>query len=229
MSWLFSRALVVAFSEESSSDGAACALWSGMPMPQACLWHGKTTAAWSRFPSGMTCEPLTDVHGEAVLTWFLAGFPARTFPALARERESTGSEAGCGWRWRESSVRWDRDSCSWRTRQCSLFEGLTSSSVIWPRWGSMRNGECSERTTPELPTKDKGSGLWVPTPQAHNAKEGAYPNEYERNTPSLATHAGGLLNPTWTEWLMAWPLGWTDLGVLATDRFQQWRRSHGAS
>ena len=27
----------------------------------------------------------------------------------------------------------------------------------------------------------------------------------------LATHTGGTPNPDWLEWLMGWPLGWTDL------------------
>jgi len=31
--------------------------------------------------------------------------------------------------------------------------------------------------------------------------------------------AGGSLNPTWVEWLMAWPLGWTDLKPLEMGRF----------
>ena len=35
----------------------------------------------------------------------------------------------------------------------------------------------------------------------------------------LATVVGGALNPTWVEWLMGWPLGWTDLKPLATDKF----------
>jgi hypothetical protein len=38
---------------------------------------------------------------------------------------------------------------------------------------------------------------------------------------------GGQLNPTWVEWLMGWPLGWTDLKPSETDKFQQWRHSHG--
>jgi hypothetical protein len=38
---------------------------------------------------------------------------------------------------------------------------------------------------------------------------------------------GGQLNPTWVEWLMGWPLGWTDLKPLATDKFHQWQHSHG--
>ena len=35
------------------------------------------------------------------------------------------------------------------------------------------------------------------------------------------------LNPTWVEWLMGWPLGWTDCAASVTDKFQQWRNSHG--
>ena len=38
---------------------------------------------------------------------------------------------------------------------------------------------------------------------------------------------GGQLNPTWVEWLMGWPIGWTDLKPLETGKFQAWRRSHG--
>ena len=39
--------------------------------------------------------------------------------------------------------------------------------------------------------------------------------------------AGGSLSPTWVEWLMGWPLGWTDSARSATDKFQQWCDSHG--
>jgi hypothetical protein len=45
----------------------------------------------------------------------------------------------------------------------------------------------------------------------------------------LERSGGGQLNPTWVEWLMGWPLGWTDSSASATVRFRQWRRSHGAS
>ena len=37
----------------------------------------------------------------------------------------------------------------------------------------------------------------------------------------------GQLNPTWVEWLMGWPLGWTDLKPLETDKYQQWLEWHG--
>jgi hypothetical protein len=38
---------------------------------------------------------------------------------------------------------------------------------------------------------------------------------------------GGTLNPTWVEWLMGWPLGWTDCGPLETARYRRWWRQHG--
>jgi DNA (cytosine-5)-methyltransferase 1 len=37
----------------------------------------------------------------------------------------------------------------------------------------------------------------------------------------------GQLNPTWVEWLMGWPLGWTDLKPLEMDRFQEFLQQHG--
>ena len=43
--------------------------------------------------------------------------------------------------------------------------------------------------------------------------------------PSLQT--GGHLNPEFSEWLMGWPIGWTDLKLLATDKFLTWRHSRG--
>jgi hypothetical protein len=68
-----------------------------------------------------------------------------------------------------------------------------------------------------------------PTPTAHNAKEGGYPAELMRNTPTLAAQAGGSLNPMWVEWLMGWPLGWTDLKPLEMDKYHLWQQQHGGS
>jgi hypothetical protein len=72
-----------------------------------------------------------------------------------------------------------------------------------------------------------------PTPTAHLAKETNAPSESTRNTPTLTAQAGGKLNPTWVEWLMGWPLGWTNLKQLVTgkspsksqQRLPSWLRS----
>jgi len=47
------------------------------------------------------------------------------------------------------------------------------------------------------------------------------------NGKGSETCNGGSLNPTWVEWLMGWPLGWTDLKPLETDKYQQWLQQHG--
>jgi len=40
---------------------------------------------------------------------------------------------------------------------------------------------------------------------------------------------GGRLNPTWVEWLMGWPLGWTDLKPLEMDKSHSVQQQHGES
>ena len=53
--------------------------------------------------------------------------------------------------------------------------------------------------------------------------------EIERKSGTPIPATGGRLNPTWVEWLMGWPLGWTDCAASATDRFRKWCESHGTS
>jgi hypothetical protein len=40
---------------------------------------------------------------------------------------------------------------------------------------------------------------------------------------------GGTLNPVFVEWLMGWPLGWTDLKRLETDKYHFAQQPHGES
>ena len=68
----------------------------------------------------------------------------------------------------------------------------------------------SSNARPTLAMMAKKS-LW-PTPTAHNSKETNAPSEANRNTPTLAAQAGGKLNPGFVEWLMNFPLGYTQIG-----------------
>ena len=55
------------------------------------------------------------------------------------------------------------------------------------------------------------------TPTARDWRSGkASQATMERNSRPLSEQIGGSLNPTWVEWLMGWPLGWTDLKPSAT-------------
>jgi hypothetical protein len=229
MSWLFSRVLVVEYLGESCSDGEPFAQSNGNHTQLAYLSQDKMTdfSRLSRF--GMTFKPLTENRGEELLTLYLAGFHAKTSVQPEKAQELTESEAECGEKWRGSFTKYDQDSRSWKTHQCSLAGDLDEFSETFPRWGLMRDGECWEQQTLEQTIRGIESGSLLPTPMCHNSKEGAFPSEYNRKTPSLATHAGGKLNPTWVEWLMGWTLGWTDLKPLETDKFHCVQPKHGES
>ena len=283
MSWLFSRALVEEYSAANCSGGEPSALLSANPMPQAFLPPDRMTdfSRPSRF--GMTFAPSTESLGAGLLTWFLAASRARTFSPPEKAQELTANAPACGGRWRELSVRYDRDSCSWKTHRSLWDEDLSACSLTLPKWGSMRDGVLSELLTLERRTGATDAGL-LPTPlasntKAHHMRSGGRPARSYFPTPTasaggpepegktgrkLATivkswptptvndsknctlppsqikhdnipgallrdgeKAGGALNPTWVEWLMGWPLGWTDLKPLVTDRCRNAQRRHG--
>ena len=127
----------------------------------------------------------------------------------------------------KSFAKYDQTSASWKT--ClGLFPLDTSEkfSGTWPKWGSMRNGELFQQPQPAQTMFVRGSG-YLPTPTAHNAKEGAYPAEYARNTPTLAAVLGGKINPHRQEWMMGFPIGWTGLQPVEMGKFQLWQQAHG--
>jgi len=115
----------------------------------------------------------------------------------------------------------------WEQRTLELFTRGTESGLSEQTWPTPRSCSAMAATiTPESAWNEKrnpnletivGQRMF-PTPTAHNAKECNSPSEKNRNTPTLATHAGGKLNPMWVEWLMGWPLGWTDLKPLEMDK-----------
>jgi hypothetical protein len=111
--------------------------------------------------------------------------------------------------------------------------GFLERHRMWPT--PRANSAMSATITPESAWKENRfpnletvvGRIEYPTPAARDWKDGNHPAERARNTPPLAVHAGGQLNPTWVEWLMAWPLGWTDLKPLAMDKYHLWLLKHG--
>nr|WP_255533362.1 hypothetical protein [Polynucleobacter sp. AP-RePozz3-80-G7] len=224
----------------------------------------------SRF--GMTFKPLMESHGEELLMSYREVFHAKTSQPQVMEQASQETEVQCGNTWRELLGRYDPNTSLWKTAQCSLLEDLELSLEIWPRWGSMRNGECFRQPMLAQTTLEKESGFW-PTPMAKEgngsmqfkltdaveASMGKAMPAMQKNpqkwqafqmwpTPvcqdsrhaiskhldpensywksnlgevvmSMETENTGRLNPMWVEWLMGWPIGWTDLKPLVTDKY----------
>ncbi len=94
---------------------------------------------------------------------------------------------------------------------------------LWPtpRTTGLDGGSNSRKAAKER-------GMW-PTPKASDGEKGIRTPDgcarmmeraNRKNGQDLPTMAGGTLNPTWVEWLMGYPLGWTVL----EDWAMQWYR-----
>ena len=268
MSWLFSRVLVEEYLPEKCSDGELSAQLNGNPMPQAYLSQDKMKDFLKVSRFGMTFKPLTENLGVELLTLYLEDFHAKTLAQQEKVQVLTESDQECGEKWQGSFTKYDQDSHSWKTHQCSLLGDLDEFSGTWPQWGLMRDGECWEQQTLERTIRGTGFGLspngvdsfhtpnttgldggsnsrkalkkkmekW-PTPQASdNRDRGNMSNPSIQRRVAIGKQImlsqsvdpnSGQLNPTWVEWLMGWPLGWTDLRPLETDKSHYVQQQRG--
>lgn len=298
MSWLFSQALVAEYSDRISWGGTQSAQLNVMPT-QAKFWRNDKMmefSSLSRF--GLTLQLLTEHHGRELLTLYLADSRARTLVQQERVQGSMGSAQGFGQKWQELLVKYDLNSCSWKTHHCLFPEDLHESLVTLPKWGMTRNGHVFQHQTLERPISVTEFGL-LPTPKASDSTRKDCPSERNRKSPCLestvkmwatpkaldgnkrgnvsadprnglagqvknyptpqasdcrdrgnlgspviqrriqkgkqiglsmsVSDISGELNPDWVEWLMGWPIGWTDLKPLVMVRFQKWQEAHSKS
>ena len=183
-------------------------------------------------------------------TLFAEDFPARISPSLAGAKGSRVSEAASGASSAASLANFDPATSSWK--MSPRFSGEESPTFLgtWPRSGMTRNGTALVLTTLAPRISEIEYGL-LPTPEASNTKaralrsNGRPPRDFLLPTPmsddtgfrrekyaqggtALSTATGGPLNPTWVEWLMGFPLGWTDLGDSATRSSRRSRKSSAA-
>ena len=321
MSWHYLQVQGGESSEGVCSDGEP------LPPLKSKITHaefyskGKLTDSYLDSLSGTISAHLTEPSGEGESMLSAVDFPVRTYQPQEVAKESAEKGQGSGGKWHALLARYDRDSHSWRTAQCSLFEDLELSLETWPKWGLMRDGECWEQTPLAHPIKETVFGFYVPTPTSSDGTSGAVigkndqfyqtkdgkprkinqkgndgaiglgrlvqmwptPNAWDgrrgprseenlrtknhqinlitaikmkerenfptpnardwkdgktsgnRKSPGLGvvahsgTSSGGQLNPTWVEWLMGWPIGWTDLNPLAMGRSPSALQQHGES
>jgi len=350
MSWLYSQVLVEEYLGDIFSDGEQSVQSNGNPTQQAYLSQDKMTkfSRLSRF--GMMFKPLTESLGKELLMLYLEDFHAKTLVQQEKAQELTENDQECGEKWHGSFVKYNPNTLSWKTHQCSLLGDLDEFLETWPQWGLMRDGECWEQQTLAQTIRGTGYGLSpngmdsfhtpnttgldggsnsrkalkqrlekLPTPQASDhitkktsaswkakggvnfslsnpeiqmkwptpiaSRGGAWRGDgqvsmiarnvetYEEywlltqgtskkkrekywptpqasdnrdrgnmSNPSVQRRVdigkqfmlsqsvdpnSGQLNPTWVEWLMGWPLGWTDLKPLEMDKSLCALQQHG--
>ena len=258
--------------------------------------------------SGTTCGLSTANRGAEKSIAFAEVSPAKTSRQQAKARASTEREAGCGLSSRVLLAKFDHNTRSWKTPQCSLFGDSDECLETFPRWGMTQGGLLWELTMSEPHTDASASGYWrtpdtgaggeisaekaadfasgktrasgsmiqirlcdqvrhpqlwpTPTVCGNNNRKGltktsgdglatavlTYPTPkcqdagaalFDRRKSNLGEVIHGKylnggsatpqkksarLNPNWVEWLMGWPIGYTDSKPLATDKFRSWRQ-----
>lgn len=138
---------------------------------------------------------------------------------------------------------WATPAASDGSRGGTLTENMTGQSLAQmvntpTRWPTPRAQETGnyQNVNRDVNGVSRGIALTLtgavkkyPTPTASaSASKGSSPASLVRKNGksrvkdrldhTVMASNGGQLNPTWVEWLMGWPLGWTDLKGLATDR-----------
>jgi len=239
MSWHYLQGQEAASWEGTCLDGAPDALLSLIPTVEACCSPDSAMDCFQPSPSGTMCGPLTASRGADELMLCPEASPAKTFLSPAGATDSTESAAAFGWKWPGSFAKWHRGSCSWRTRQCSLIEGLDEFSETWPRWGSMLDGECLEQTHLAPRSTGSESGYWQ-TPTTRDGKGQSGKGNRIKRGKNGRLHVANLCDQIvdigrpdlvrsvkFRLTLMGWPSGWTNCAPLATDRFHAWRQAHG--
>ena len=335
MSWHYLRELGGEFLEDICSGGELLQPLKSRITHAEFYCNGKLMDSYLDSLCGTMLEPLMENLGVEKSMSSAVDFPVKT--SAQQEKEQVSEESGqvCGEKWHGLLARYDLNSHSWKTVQCSLFEDLELSLETFPKWGTTVNGELYLQQTLVQTTNVNEFGLW-PTP---NTLEGLKPKKIERimeynqkarpgrsyasmnlreqvvygkqsiwptpatkgyghaaegmvgnliekikqgvitkleaeqmlSLPKLENHrtwkkkfptpqasdnrdrgnmsnpsiqrrieigkqvmlsqsvdpTSGQLNPTWVEWLMGWPIGWTDLKPLEMDKSPCVQQQHG--
>jgi hypothetical protein len=147
------------------------------------------------------------------------------------------SDQDSGEKWQGSFAKYNPDTHSLRTPQCLLFEDSTEFCAILPKWGLMLDGELWEQQTLVQSTREIESGLsptppppdnW-PTPTTPSGGGNCGGSGAYKNAIKNGTHIPHSINPNLYEWLMGWPIGWTDLKPLAMGKWPFVPQQHGES
>lgn len=213
-------------SEQRTDGSLTCRCGKGM---SDCLIHPSTPVEWIAFMRDSLAKTLVLLESKQ---------------ELLKEPDQGFTEKSC-----ELLASLDLDSSSWKMSLQLSRKDLTKYSKTWPKWGMTQDGcayvhPMSGRTIFEIdgfpylatPTtkgnqlfpsmmKHKGcrnlvaAMLPTPTPTAHNSKEGGYPAEGNRNSLTLGWVVGGLINPRYQEWMMGFPIDFSDSDVSVTRKF----------
>ena len=181
MMWLLPSCLSALGTEDSSlpcEPSGQPVEWSvtasGKATQRPSSWRGWKTRPWSRLLFGAVTSP--SFQPPHFSEWTSLPPASHASPGAALDKvEAPRTSDGYGTTSHHFFAEWDREQSSWRTSRPSLFaEDWSSSSLTWPRSGSMRSGRCYARVMSEHPTSESASLFW-PTMLAADSHGHAQP------------------------------------------------------
>jgi hypothetical protein len=162
------------------------------------------------------------------LTSFVGATHANPSALLEKGVERT-THATYGHGYATPLANYDPDTQSWKMFGDIFLWEEHQCLVTLPKSGITQNGVLYQQPEWERPIAENGSLLW-PTPTTANwvtstsiettrdqmLKGEKYSSRIVQAVAIAEPTATGYLNPMWVEWLMGFPLGWTDLEDLET-------------
>lgn len=134
--------------------------------------------------------------------------------------------------------KYDQNTHSLKTFQHSLTTDSPKSLQTLPRSGMMRNGVLYPLKPLALPIREKEfSYLPTPTESDHKNHPKNWKNKKLENFSFNLSHEVGMryelafgkesphLNPGFVEWMMGFPIGWSDLTVSGMPLSRKWRNT----
>lgn len=141
-----------------------------------------------------------------------------------------------GWCWERTTwvPRMSVSACGYLLSTPPLGQGMKFAT---PQARDFRTGEARRWDNPARSRNLNDQIAKFPTPRTKGmcGGSGAFQKMKALEAEGIVTTEerkqmtagnGGQLNPPWVEWLMGWPLEWTALKPLATDKFRQWQQLH---
>ena len=218
MSFTYSQGRAVESSQGSCSAIGVSGPSKSTNMQGQSLVPGSETEAFQNSRCSETLEPLMlDPTADELISW-LADFLVKPTPPQLREetlRMISGRKCG-GW--------WQMSLPGTYLPKTSSGEQSTEQLKNSRRWVTKPKQLPLARQTWVVTTFGNDIGyLHTPTCTANYAA----PSMQKWASAREFVRVFGKTHPENHEWLMGWPIGWTDLRPLEMGKYQSWQQQHG--
>ena len=212
---------------------------SGQDYEQLSLFPGDSPVSRSVWPGSAEARMMTVTSGRKCLESSTSSGPLGLLEKMLLE-SSVWRSTRCFLTWKTKATKQGRllfrlavsmprtdgtDAPSWPTPTASDWKcrGPNSHQQGLPEAVRIRCGTGASQAETRQGGPDLQTAVQMyPTPQArdyfppHSPEYIAKKKAEGHGMANLNDSVGGQLNPTWVEWLMGFPLGWTDLSASET-------------